>query len=927
MGGNRPVFPVVARAVPEPLHPALCSLASRIDPCQMMGALRSGNGPGRWFETLVWVWPLADLTLAGNRRNGDGLKRALAGYPQSTAFVLVLDNEHEGRLGISVRTSEHSSQHTDETRKRSAQGRDGANPAESAGDHSRSPESAMGPHPPVNGARQAGGGVSDERAVLPADPEDGQATVWLDRRRLLSEPTVYSERSAQAVARQRLRQRRRRFAMRSTRRRFAAPSRAPWYFGLAAFLLVFLAFVLVLTGLGSAAYAAYTYYQSQNKFLANIQAVLPKDNLRIFDSHGTLIYEDRADGTKTTVPLNQISPDVINATVAIEDKDFWTNEGVSFTGIVRAAASDLSSGGIVSGASTITQQLIKNASGQDQETIDRKVKEMILAIGLTQSYSKDQILWMYLNSIFYGEQAYGIDAAAQTYFGYQDTPTKTAAQQLDLAQASMLAGLPRSPSAYDPYYHMAAARARQAEVLNQMVVQGYITPADEVAALKESAQPNFLRPPQVVNRAPSFTDYVLGQLSQMVDSGSLPLARTGLNVYTTLDLSMQEAIQKEAAYNVALESWHNLHNAAVVVIDYHTGAVRTLVGSVNYYDTSPQVQGNFDVATQGFRQPGSSFKPFVYVTAFSEGWSPGTPICDCPLAVPNPGGSPPVYKPLNYDLRFHGELPIREALQNSYNVPAVKTLMFAGIHNSLVTAERMGITDWEGTPGPSMVLGGLSIHLFQETSAYGVFADYGKRVPPYVIDHITDAEGHVVYQYHVPTPVQVISPQLAYMMTSVLSDNNARIPEFGKCGDMLVYSNSFAQCQYDNNPGTIWPAAAKTGTSQDFRDNLTLGYTMDYVVGVWAGNSDGEPMINNADGITGAGPIWHDAMLIVERGHKPRPFPVPSGLVRATVSACGLTTTDWYLAGAVPHFPQGICGTNFPVVLNPGAPDGNNWVP
>jgi membrane peptidoglycan carboxypeptidase len=758
-----------------------------------------------------------------------------------------------------------------------------------------------------------------------ADPEDTSATIRMNRRQL-QQVFVEPAPPAPFSARARLRRRYKRYAMRSTRRRLARPSQTGRYFALSSAIIVFLLVVLVLTGVGTGAYAAYTFYQSQNHFLANIDAVLPKDSLRIYDDRGDLIYEMRMDGSQTTVPLDKVSPNVINATVAIEDKDFWTNQGVEFTGVVRAALSDLTAGHVVSGASTITQQLIKNATGHDEVTLDRKLREMIMAIGLTQHYSKSQILWMYLNSIYYGEQAYGIDAAAQAYFGYSDTPTESAAQRLDLAQASMLAGLPSSPDAYDPYNHPQAARIRQTEVLNQMVRQGYITPADETAALKESAQPGFLKPEQNVNLVPAFSQYVLGQLSQMVDSGSIPLARTGLNVYTTLDLPMQQAIQKEAAQNVQLESWHNLHNASVVVIDYHTGAVKTLVGSVNYNDSSPYVQGNFDVATDGYRQPGSSFKPFVYVTAFEEGWSPGTPICDCPLAVPNPGGSPPVYKPLDYDLRFHGELPIRVALQNSYNVPAVKTLMFAGIQNSLVTAERMGITQWEGTPGPSMVLGGLSIHLFQETSAYGVFADYGKRVPPYVINHISDPEGHMLYQYHVPTPVQVISPQLAYMMTSVLSDNNARIPEFGRCGDMLVYSNSEQDC-LNGNPGTIWPAAAKTGTSQDFRDNLTLGYTMDYVVGVWAGNSNGAPMNNNADGITGAGPIWHDAMLIAEHGHTPRAFPVPSGLVRATVSACGLTTTDWYLAGAVPHFPQGICGTNFPVALNPGAADGNNWVP
>src|SRR5579875_1017198 len=638
---------------------------------------------------------------------------------------------------------------------------------------------------------------------------------------------------------------------------------------------------------GNFANAVVKQYQPQ---VVTLEDILPKDSLKMYDMHGQMIYQDVSKGLQTTVPLSKISIYLINAEVATEDATFWSNPGFDITGIVRAALQDLTSGHVVSGASTITQQLIKNAIVGDDVTITRKLHEIILAPDVTRRYTKQQILSMYLNTIFYGENSYGADAAAFTYFDLQDTPTKTAAQQLDLAQAAMLAGIPSAPVGRDPFLHPNAAYARMQEVLNDMYNQHYITRQQEAQALAEARQPNFLHRGVVNNMiAPHFATYAMEELQQDLHMTESQLARSGLSVYTTLDLKLQNQVLKIAQEHIAaLSQTNNVTDAAEVLIDPHNGALRVLLGNIN--PNNPQY-GAFDVATQGYRQPGSSFKPFVYVTAFEEGISPGMPVMDGPITIPMCCGQPP-YQPQNYDQRFHGLLTLRQALANSFNIPAVKLLMSVGIDKSMATAKAMGITSYEGVPTYSLVLGSLGVRLIDMTSAYGVFATGGIRVPPHAIDTVKDMQGHVVYQVH-PQGQRVISPQAAYMITSVLSDNQARTYEFGPCSSLYLYSNSTTDC-YEGNPGIVRPAAVKTGTSNNFDDNWTIGYTPDYVMGVWAGNNNNTPMIN-VIGVTGAGPIWHDSMLLAEQGKPVRDFTNPGGLVQATVHYPGLTSTDWYL--------------------------------
>lgn len=654
---------------------------------------------------------------------------------------------------------------------------------------------------------------------------------------------------------------------------------------------------VLLTGLFIVASILFTYtavssatqkrYQQQ---VVTLRDIIPKDNLKMYDMHGTLLYQMTDQGLQTSEPLDKISLQLQHAEIAIEDQSFWNNPGYDITGIARAALDDLSSGHVVSGGSTITQQLIKNAIVGDQATMVRKLQEVVLAPAISRYYTKQQILEMYLNTTYYGEQSYGAEAAAFTYFGLRDKPNLPASAQLDVAQAATLAGIPSSPISRDPLLFPKASLVRTQQVLNQMYVQKYITHQQYLDAISEIQRPNFFHRSFVTGSlAPHFTNYALRELTQELHVKIDDLSRSGLIVSTTLDLQLNNKVLKDAQEHIAaMAKVHNMSNAAVVVIDPHNGDIRTLIGNISPNDPR---YGQFDVASQGFRQPGSSFKPFIYVTAFEEGVSPGMPVLDEPLTVQMCCGLPS-YTPHNYDMGYHGLITWRTALQNSFNIPGVKLLMQVGVDKALDTAERMGEGPYEGTPNYTMVLGSLSVHLLDETSAYGTFATGGVHYPAHAVDAITDVWGHVIFDYQ-PVGTRAISKQAAFIMTDVLSDNNARTFEFGKCSMLYLYSNTQTQC-YAGNPGIVRQSAVKTGTSTNFNDNWTVGYTTDYVVGVWAGNNDNTPMVN-VTGVDGAGPVWHDTMLMVEQGKPLREFTNPGGVIKKTVSYPGITSTDWYL--------------------------------
>jgi len=663
-------------------------------------------------------------------------------------------------------------------------------------------------------------------------------------------------------------------------------------------------FLLVLALATTAGYIASNFITTTRETYAGqvltLRDLLPPDNLKIYDSQNRLIDQLSDQGLHTAVSYRQMAPAVVNATVAIEDHTFWQNQGIDILGILRSALADLESGQPLEGGSTITQQLIKLLVVGNSSDIVRKLSEIVLAPQVNDRYSKQDILEMYLNTIYYGHQAYGIDAAATVYFGLQDSPGHSAASQLDLAQAALLAGLPRNASLYDPFTHSQTSLARFYSVLEAMVAQHMISQLQAQAAYQEGQSPDFFQTsPALQDQAPHFDDYILTQLEQIFHLKRAQLSRSGLLVSTTLDLALQQKILTLMQQHIAeIRAAHHVTNAAEVLIDFHSGAILSMLGSINYYDSS--IDGQFNAAL-GYRQPGSSFKPYVYVTAFAQGASPAQAVDDAPTTFATPESKPATYAPGNYDDRFHGHMTLRCALQNSLNVPAVRVLAHVGIDNAMAMARTMGITSTEGTAGLSMVLGGLDVRLLDHTSAMGVFANGGVRQPAYAITKVVRATtGTVLFQYLVTSGLQVITPQLAYMMTSVLSDNTARLPEFFDCNVLQLYTNSQQDC-YNGQRGPVRPAAAKTGTTQNFRDNWTVGYTTDFVMGVWAGNDDNSPMID-VTGVQGAAPIWHDAMVLAEQGRPIQDFQNPGGLQQLTVTyPDGVTASDWYLPGRAPQ--------------------------
>ncbi len=706
-------------------------------------------------------------------------------------------------------------------------------------------------------------------------------------------------------------------------------------FALSAWATVLMMVVLIVAVIGGSFAAAAAYYTSEVPLIQGMQrGVTGTDSLRIFDSQGKLLYQLNRYGAQHSIPLAQIPVDVINATVAIEDHDFWVNPGIDFTSIGRAATQDLAAHRITQGGSTITQQLLKSQILGGEVTFQRKLEEAILAVGITETgiYSKRQIMEMYLNSIAYNPIAYGIDAAAQEYFGYTDDPVtgKSAAQHLDLAQASMLAGIPQNPNQNDPLQHPQAARARQNDVLKAMVQYGYITRAQADAARQESLRPNFFHVTGEQNIAPHFVYYVINQLEQMIASGQLePLNRSGLNVYTTLDMNLQQEAQQamfahlygndQTGYCCGLIRNSNVTNAAEIMVEQRTGAIKVYLGSIDYY--SNKINGMFDVVSQGYRGPGSAFKPFAYAMAFEKGWFPAITVGDVPTAFWD-SGARVVYKPLDFDTaHMNGEVTLRTALDWSLNVPAIKVMQYAGVDNVKALIARMGITKTVGTWGLSSVLGAIQVTPFEMAQAYTVFANYGQYIPLHAINTITDGAGDVVYDYRAPAPVQVLDPRIAFLMTSVLSDNASRAGDFGPCTPLYldqyhgpgVYhfgstegaGGTTAECKamYANHfvSRNAWPTAAKTGTGENFSDDWTVGYTMDYTAAIWVGNNNDSPMYR-IDGVTGAAPIFYQSMLYAEESqHLPkRPFPVPVGVHRANYCSQGVCTTDWFLNGPMP---------------------------
>ncbi len=636
---------------------------------------------------------------------------------------------------------------------------------------------------------------------------------------------------------------------------------------------------------------------------------------RLLARDGRLLYEitDPAGVHHTTVPLAQIPLALQRATIATEDASFYANPGVDVIGIMRALWINATGGEVLAGGSTITQQVARNMLLDPQEraqrTLTRKLRESILAWRLSRAYSKADILALYLNQTYYGHLAYGAEAAARTYFG------KPAAS-LDLAESALLAGLPQSPSVYDPLLYPAAAKARQAVVLDLLLKHGDITP--EAARLAKAEILQYAASAFPIE-APHFVFYVWNLLEQQYGPDVL---NSGLTVQTTLDLDLTRAAQSIAQRRLAEIAARkgapaNATDAALVALDPRTGQILALLGSPDYFNAPNSGAVNLAVAP---RQPGSAIKPLTYAAAFSPEycssrpsavsnyqlpvtgfpcpWSPATMILDVRTAFTTKEGFS--YVPQDYDRAFHGPVSAREALAGSLNVPAVITLDHIGLPTLLGLAGRMGLTTLSDADryGLALTLGGGEVRLLDLTAAYGVFANGGRRVEPMAILKVQDGTGKVIEQWHPTTGVRVLDERVAFLISDILSDNNARAPTFGFDSMLLIGQ----------------PAAVKTGTTTDYRDNWTLGYTPDLVAGVWVGNANDTPMVD-LSGVSGAGPIWHDFMRAALAGKPESAFAPPPGLARAEVCLpsglaptpqCPRTRSEWFLDGTAPTQPDNL---------------------
>lgn len=619
------------------------------------------------------------------------------------------------------------------------------------------------------------------------------------------------------------------------------------------------------------AIAAVVYFATQIPSPDALENGTGAQATEIYDRNGTLLYNIFQNQNRTPVKLADIPDNVKNATISIEDHNFYHEAGFSVTGILRSVFELAVHRQVEGGGSTITQQLVKNVLIGNQFSITRKIKELIEAIQVERAYSKDQILEMYLNAIPYGGTAYGIEAAANLYFGIH-------ASQLDLAQAALLAGLPQEPSVYSPYgTHPELAKVRQKEVLDSMVTNGYITSSQEQAALNEPLTYRTAQD-QVGFKAPHFVLYVKQQLIDQF--GEKMVEQGGLRVTTTLDDGLQEDAQKIVADQIAGLKNYDVGNGAAIILDPKTGEILSMVGSKDYF--AKDYDGNVNVVL-ALRQPGSATKPITYSAALQKGYTAATVLEDVPTNFPG-GAGQPTYSPVNYDGQFRGPIQVRYALGNSINIPAVKMLANVGVKNDMSLAYNMGLTTWEPTDanvanaGLSLTLGGREVRLIDLATAYGVLADQGYRHDPVSILKVTDSSGKVLYEYHPDNGVKVLDSGITYIISNILADNGARSMEFGPNSVLVV-------------PGKT--VSVKTGTTDNKRDNWAMGYTPSYVVGVWVGNNDNSPMNPViSSGITGASPIWQKLMERALQGKPDETYQQPDDVVQTDVDA---------LMGGQPH--------------------------
>ncbi|PIR62598.1 MAG: penicillin-binding protein [Candidatus Pacebacteria bacterium CG10_big_fil_rev_8_21_14_0_10_42_12] len=611
----------------------------------------------------------------------------------------------------------------------------------------------------------------------------------------------------------------------------------------------------------------------------------PSLTTRILDRNGAILYRIYKDENRTYVPLSEIPKQVIDATIAIEDQNFYYHPGFSLRGIIRAMIAN-KNGEVVQGGSTLTQQLVKNRLLTSERTLQRKVRELVLAVMVETEFTKDEILEMYLNQVAYGGSAYGIEEASQRYFG-------KSVRDISLSEASLLAGLPAAPSIYSPFgSNPELAKQRQAEVLRRMVEDG-TTDAENA---KEAYQtPLTFRDNTIDITAPHFVMYVKALLADQFSEEVIQ--SSGLEVVTSLDAELQNGVQNVVTTEIESLARLRVSNGAALITNPKTGEILAMVGSKDYFDFAHDGQVNVTIRN---RQPGSSIKPLTYSLALASGLTPASIIQDSPITYDIAGSKP--YSPKNYDGKYHGAVTLREALASSYNIPAVKLLAQVGVSNLLDYAEKLGITTWEDRRrfGLSLTLGGGEVKMTEMAQVYGVFANAGKLTKLNPILKISDSSGKVLYEntcalYGKGCPSdQVIDPRVAYLVTDILKDNEARTPAFGPISTLQIPNQE---------------VAVKTGTTNNLRDNWTIGYTSDRVVAVWVGNNDNTSMSYVASGITGASPIWNKIIRSQLSEETPHVFPIPWGITKVqvckktgtlTCAGCPLVKSETFIAGTEP---------------------------
>lgn len=630
----------------------------------------------------------------------------------------------------------------------------------------------------------------------------------------------------------------------------------------------------------------FTFWATILKDLPSPKKLVTRDvdvSTKIYDRNGVLLYKIYKDQNRTIVPLEQIPLHVRLATLAIEDAEFYLHPGFSIRGILRATWRNLKRGELT-GGSTITQQLVKNALLTSEKTIIRKVKEIILAVGVELVFTKDQILEMYFNEVSYGGTAYGIQEAAQLYFDKD-------VDKLTLAEAALLAGLPKSPTKFSPFGSSPElGLARQKEVLRLMVVNKYMTKEQAEVAKKEELT---FAPNEIDIKAPHFVMYVRQALVEKYGEGVVE--KGGLEVVTTLDYSIQRMAEEVVKQEIEKLSRLRVGNGAALVIDSPTSEILAMVGSKDYFDT--ENDGNVNVTTR-LRQPGSSIKIVNYAYALSNGYTPATILLDTPVTFAV-AGQPP-YTPRNYDGAYRGKISLRSALAESRNVPAVKVLASYGVSQMLEMGQKMGITTWGDVSrfGLSLTLGGGDIKLIDLAKAYATLANYGRRPEFVSLLKVTNYKDRILEKSEFSEGEQVLDPRVAFLLIDILSDNTARAPAFGTYSQLVI-------------PGHD-EVVVKTGTSNNLRDNLTVGFNQKYLVAVWVGNNDNSPMSRVASGVTGAAPIWNKIMRALSANEENHDWEVPEGLVRIPI--CTLTGTlpcegcptrfEWFLEE---NQPQKAC--------------------